>query len=141
MDDQTFLDHLIPLLEDRPNDPVVIPWPSPANIGGFLSFSTVGEWHDFVMGLGLNRAVPGVVAAKFRRAQKLFLLGWIDADLIKAGELVGLTALELALKDRYGTLLIEKQKKQRKKKSSNKLYLSDLLTHMNRPGFGGGSNS
>lgn len=103
MNDQTFLDHLIPLLDDRPNDPLVIPWPSPANIGGFFSFSTVGEWHGFVMGLGLNQSVPEIVAAKFRRAQKLFLLGWIDADLIKAGELVGLTALEFALKDRYGT--------------------------------------
>jgi hypothetical protein len=67
-----------------------------------LSFGTVNEWRDFVLGLCLNHAIPEVVAAKFRRAQKLFFLGWIDIDLIKAGELVGLTALELALKDRYG---------------------------------------
>lgn len=40
---------------------------------------------------------------KYARAQKLYLLGWIDEDLIKAGELVALTTLELALVDRYGT--------------------------------------
>lgn len=103
MDDQTFLDHLIPLFEDRPNDPLVLPWPSPGNLGGLLSFSGVHEWRDFVLGLSVAHAIPEVVAAKFRRAQKLFFLGWVDVDLITAGELVGLTALELALKDRYGT--------------------------------------
>ncbi len=49
--------------------------------------------------------IPDVVRLKYARAQKLYLLGWIDADLIKAGELVALTALELALMDRYGTKL------------------------------------
>ena len=33
---------------------------------------------------------------------KLHLLAWIDFDFIKASELVALTALELALMDRYG---------------------------------------
>jgi hypothetical protein len=41
------------------------------------------------------------VAAKFERAQKFYLLAWLDADLIEAGELVALTALELALMDCY----------------------------------------
>jgi hypothetical protein len=96
------LDHLIPFLEQRPNDPLTIPWPSPGNPAGFLSFSTVTEWRDFVLTFNLSRGVPEIVATKFKRAQKLFFLGWIDADLIKAGELVAFTALELALKDRYG---------------------------------------
>jgi hypothetical protein len=34
---------------------------------------------------------------KYRRAQKLCYLGWIDGDCIKAGELAALVALELAL--------------------------------------------
>jgi len=41
------------------------------------------------------------VAAKFERAQKLYVLAWLDPNLIKAGELNALTALELALRDRY----------------------------------------
>jgi|ERR1039457_3138855 hypothetical protein len=32
----------------------------------------------------------------------LYFLAWLYFDLIKAGELVGLTTLELALNDRYG---------------------------------------
>ena len=103
MDAQTFLDRLTHMLEDRSNDPLILPWPSPGNLGGFLSFSTINEWRNFVLGLSLHHAGPGIVATKFMRAQKLFFLGWVDVDLIKAGELVGLTALELALKDRYGT--------------------------------------
>ena len=34
----------------------------------------------------------------------LYFLAWLYFDLIKAGELVGLATLELALKDRYGAL-------------------------------------
>ena len=136
MDNRPFLDHFIVSFEDRSNDPLILPWPSPGNFGGFLSFSTVDKWRDFVLGLSLDHAIPEVVAAKFRRAQKLFLLGWIDADLIKTGELVGLTALELALNDRYGNALRDCYRKEatrtkkRGKKSSDKLNLSALLAHM-----------
>ena len=41
------------------------------------------------------------MAAKFESAQKLYVLAWLDFDLIKAGELIALTALELALTDCY----------------------------------------
>jgi hypothetical protein len=54
-----------------------------------------------VLNLGLRAGIPDIVTAKFERAQKLHILAWIDFDLIKAGELVALTALELALNDRY----------------------------------------
>ena len=53
-----------------------------------------------MLDLGLRRVVPEIVAAKFERGQKLLLLAWIDFDLFTAGELIALTALELALKDR-----------------------------------------
>ena len=82
--------------------PITLPWPVPGNPGGFLSFSEAAQWQKFCLSLGLNFVIPEIVAAKFRRAQKLYFLAWIDFDLIKAGELVALTALELALRDRYG---------------------------------------
>ena len=61
-------------------------------------------WRDFIGALGVHPALPQIVTAKFARAQTLYLLGWIDAGLIKAGELAALIALELALTDRYGGL-------------------------------------
>jgi hypothetical protein len=60
------------------------------------------EWRAFVAALSLDPRIPDIIRLKFERAQKLFLLGWIDADLIKGAELVALTTLELALKDRFG---------------------------------------
>ena len=47
------------------------------------------------------------------------MLAWIDADLIKAAELVALTALELAVTDRYAHLYRKRQRS-----------LSVLLKHM-----------
>jgi hypothetical protein len=70
--------------------------------GGLRAFSTAAEWLDFVSSLSLSAGIPEIVAAKFRRAQKLYFLAWLDFDLIKAGELAALITLELALKDRYG---------------------------------------
>ena len=54
------------------------------------------------IGLFSYPGIPEIVAAKFRRAQMLYFLAWLYFDLIKAGELVGMTALELALRNRYG---------------------------------------
>ncbi len=82
--------------------PLVMPWPMPGNLGGFVSFDTFAEWQRFALQFGLREGIPAIVSAKFDRAQKLFLLTWLDFDLIKAAELLVLTALELALQDRYG---------------------------------------
>jgi hypothetical protein len=87
---------------DRSEDPLVIPWPVSGNLGGYRQFSTITEWREFILDLCLPEAIPEVVSGKFLRAQKLYFLAWIDFDVIKAGELMALTALELALKDRYG---------------------------------------
>jgi len=46
--------------------------------------------------------ISEIVRAKYQRAQMLYFLAWLYPDLIKVGELVGLTALELTLRDRYG---------------------------------------
>ncbi len=83
--------------------PFVIPWPMPGALGGLVSFDTFERWHAFVAGLSLHGGIPLIVAAKYARAQKLMLVGWVDPDLMKAAELVGLSALELALRDRYGS--------------------------------------
>jgi hypothetical protein len=67
-----------------------------------MKFENFAKWRRFVLARSLSQVVPQIVTLKFERAQKLYLIAWIDFDLIKAGELVALTALELALKDCYG---------------------------------------
>lgn len=87
-------------LPSRPQ-PLVLIWPAPGNPVAFWHFQTPDEWRAFVITLSLDLRIPDIVRLKFERAQKLFLLGWIDTDLIKGAELVALTTLELALKDRF----------------------------------------
>jgi hypothetical protein len=97
----SFLD--LPLLGGvRREPPLALPWPAPGNPGGFIEFSTPAEWRAFVASLGLAAGIPEIVAAKFRRAQMLYFLAWLYNDVIKAGELMALATLELALNDCYG---------------------------------------
>jgi hypothetical protein len=86
---------------DASRGPLIVPWPLPGNLAGAVRFSTFAEWRSFILALSLGHAVPDIVASKFERAQKLYVLAWVDFDLIKAGELVALTALELVLTDCY----------------------------------------
>ncbi|MDN7754730.1 MULTISPECIES: hypothetical protein [Burkholderia] len=86
-------------------EPLLMPWPVQGNPGGVIQFDHADQWRTFIANLDVDARIPDVVRLKYTRAQKLYLLGWIDADLIKAGELVALTTLELALMDRYGTKL------------------------------------
>lgn len=115
-----YLDEVGPAT-DRSFDPLVVPWPMPGNLGGFQSFATFAEWRRFVLQLSLHDSLPQIVTLKFERAQKLYLLTWVDFDLIKAGELIALTTLELALKDRYGSAI---------KSTRKNIYLPQLLEHM-----------
>jgi hypothetical protein len=89
------------VLNDR-DEPVLLAWPTSGNAGGFVRFEKAAEWHDFVEGLGIDRRIPDIVRAKFARAQTLYLLGWVDFSVVKAGELAALIALELAVMDRFG---------------------------------------
>ncbi len=86
---------------DRTAFPLIVPWPTRGNIGGMLEFRETSEWLAFLRQRDLHPAVLLIVAAKYQRAQKLYALAWLEFDLIKAGELVTLIALELALRDRY----------------------------------------
>lgn len=88
-------------LTDR-EQPVLLAWPTPGNPGGFLSFEKADDWRHFVKGLGINKRIPNIVREKFARAQTLYMLGWVDFSVVKAGELAALIALELAVMDRYG---------------------------------------
>lgn len=83
-------------------EPLVLIWSAPGNPVALWHFNTPDEWRAFVTTLSLDPRIPDIVRLKFERAQNLFLLGWIDTDLIKGAELVALTTLELALKDRFG---------------------------------------
>ena len=116
----------------------------PGNLGGLVSFSTFPEWRSFVLALGTRRVIPEIVARKFERAQKLHVLAWLDVDLIKAGELIAMTALELALTDRYAGAETQRRRKlvgskaeteKRKISKSEKWWteyvsFADLLKHM-----------
>jgi hypothetical protein len=82
--------------------PMVIPWPMPGNPGALRSVANFAEWCEMVRELAVNPAVPLPERAAYERAQKLYVVGWIDADSMKAGELIAFTALELALTSRYG---------------------------------------
>ena len=40
-------------LDDR-SEPLLLPWPSPGNPGGFLTFTAASDWRVFVGSLGIN---------------------------------------------------------------------------------------
>ena len=88
-------------LTDR-EQPVLLAWPTSDNPGGFLQFENAADWRHFVEELGIDTRIPDIVRAKFARAQTLYMLGWVDFSVVKAGELAALIALELAVMDRYG---------------------------------------
>ena len=83
-------------------EPLILFWPLDGMPVGQLTVHTPQAWREFVLSLSLPEGIPEIVLAKFERAQMLYFLSWLYPDLIKAGELVGLTALELALRDCYG---------------------------------------
>jgi hypothetical protein len=101
------LDHIQLAARDAP---LIIAWPSPGLPGGMIQFNQPDEWRRFIIGLGIDARIPDIVQFKFRRAQALYLLGWIDLDVLKAGELAALIALELTLMDRYGGQIPKKKR-------------------------------
>lgn len=106
------------ILEDR-DKPLTLTWPAIGDSTAFLHFDRADDWRGFIADLGIDRRIPEITQRKFARAQTLYLLGWIDFGLIKAGELAALIALELALMDRYGAAF-----------AKNKRGFAALLKHM-----------
>ncbi|SDR63342.1 hypothetical protein SAMN05519103_08511 [Rhizobiales bacterium GAS113] len=129
---------------DPLSGPLVVPWPMPGNASNLSSFATLAEWRELVLRFSVHPAIPLIVTAKFERAQKLYVLSRLDLDLIKAGELVALTALELALTDRYAgaerqrrrKLVAAKLEKEKRKISKGERWwvenisFADLLKYM-----------
>jgi hypothetical protein len=98
----SLLDERLATIALLPRDaPFTIPWPAPGMPGAFLAFERAEDWRAFVLRLDLDARIPLVVRAKFARALGLLYLAWIDFDLVKAAELVAMTTLELALRDRH----------------------------------------
>lgn len=97
------------ILSDRVQ-PLLLAWPTSGDPGGFLRFEKAVEWRRFVEDLGIDKRIPDIVRAKFARAQTLYLLGWVDFSVVKAGELAALIALELAVMDRYGARISKSQR-------------------------------
>ncbi len=122
----------------------MLPWPTKGNPGGFMSFKSYDEWQAFILNLNLRPGLPEIVVHKFERGIKLHLLAWTDMDLIKAGELVAMTALELVVKDQYlhkavvprREAVIRKAKKERREpykyemERADQVPLFDLLKFM-----------
>lgn len=116
---------------DRTEAPFIMPWPQPGNPATMLPFRHFQEWQTFIEKRGLHSAIPRIVGDKFRRAQRLYLLAWLDADLVKAGELVALTALELALTDRYGEFFRQRHAQAgNKRKRGRAPMLHELLEYL-----------
>ena len=88
-------------LDDR-DEPLTLVWPATGNPAAFMHFDRAEAWRAFIADLGIDQRIPAITQQKFARAQTLYLLGWIDFSLVKAGELAALIALELAVMDRYG---------------------------------------
>jgi hypothetical protein len=106
---------------DKSFGPMMIPWPMRGNLGGFVPFSTYPAWRSFVLYFSLRRAAPHPAVEQFERSQKLYILSWIDGDLIFAAELVAWTALEWALTDCYGAKV---------RRKSGGIHFADLLDYL-----------
>lgn len=118
-------------------EPLVLAWPADGNPLAFLPFDDPDEWRGFIGALAIHPVIPDIVAAKFARALTLYLLGWIDFGLIKAGELAALVSLELALTDRFGGAVRDLKRKNSIGKSAKvrrdaerKPDFAELLRHL-----------
>jgi hypothetical protein len=71
------------------------PWiHTPEIPSGLRSFNNFLEWETYVESLDLQQSVWVQTRHRWSRVLKIYLLVWLDVDLIKAGELAALTALE-----------------------------------------------
>jgi hypothetical protein len=106
---------------DRSSAPLMFPRPVPGSSAAVTSFATFADWSEYVRGFQVSEAIPLTVRTKLSRASKLYLLAWIDPDLVTVGELTLLVALELALKDRYGGKV---------RRRDGSIAFADLLRHV-----------
>ncbi|HZZ02997.1 hypothetical protein, partial [Paraburkholderia sp.] len=56
----------------RAGVPLILPWPMPGYPGAMPTFDDFAAWREFILARSLDPAVPEIVAAKYRRAQRLY---------------------------------------------------------------------
>jgi hypothetical protein len=95
-----FLDAVAAAAERLPGSRT-IPWPVKGNLAGLVTFASFAEWREVLLSFRLRPSVPRNMADGFDLAIKLYLLAWFDFDLVTAGELAALAALEHVLRDCY----------------------------------------
>ena len=105
-----FLDALARAAEISPGERT-IPWRAPGRPGGFITFGNFAEWQKVIVGFRLSAGIPRNMADLFDRALKLYLAAWLDFDLVTAGEMAALVALEHSLRDCYLGDFRERHKK------------------------------
>jgi hypothetical protein len=76
-------------------------WPMPGAPAASRSFASFAEWRDCVLAFRLPAGVPIYLTEAFDRALKVYLMTWIDGDLMVTAEMSALAALEYAVTDRY----------------------------------------
>lgn len=119
-------------IRDWHQGPLRLIWPTKNSPTDFLEFNTYAEWRRFVDGFSLRSAARLIVTNKYRRAQRMYLLAWLDFDIVKAAELAALVALELALQNQYGgeARKLRPPIKVAKPEGPGSLGLRFLLTYM-----------
>ena len=126
------IDHfdILSIKADRSENPFQLYWACAKSPVELHVFSQLSEWKDFIVQLSLSCQVPLVVKNKFERAQYLYLLAWVYQDVIKAGELAALAALELALKDVYMNAYKDKNPEYKNPKKPIHAFLKQGLEYM-----------
>ena len=115
--------------------PLVLSWPGHWPPVGFRTFDSFEVWKACILDLELTPAAPLTLVSKYHRARELFLMGWLDADIIIAGEMAAFAALELAMNDCYRPAVIAARKPLKpspKPADPPKVSLAQMLDHMVR---------
>jgi len=116
-------------LSDFRKGPFTIMWQTPTSVAEQVTFEEPSEWQRCIRNFALRTAPPYMIVAKYRRALTLYELAWFSYDVLKAGELAALVALELALLNQYGATAKPTQKP-RKNGDLVRASLSQLFRHM-----------
>jgi len=121
----------------RRQKPFILVWPADGMPSVVHKFDDPDQWRRFIGTMGIHRLIPDIVATKFARGQTLYLLGWIDYGLLKAGELAALVALELAITDRFAGAVRELKRRnsvgksaKARREAERKPSFSELLQHL-----------
>jgi hypothetical protein len=97
-------------LSEFRSGPFTLMWQTPTSVAELVTFKCPADWQRCIRDFALRSAPPDIVTAKYRRALTLYELAWLSYDILKAGELAVLVALELGLLNQYGAAAKPTQK-------------------------------